>query len=121
MHARQTGRIINISSVGGKTGGKADISVYAATKAAVFSLTRSFAKYLAPHGTVNSIAPGPSVTDLTDGWNAPDVLEALRQSVPLGRLGVPQDYAGMAVFLASDYAGYITGATMDINGGIRMD
>ena len=121
MRARQTGRIINISSVGGKTGGQADISVYAATKAALFSLTKSFAKYLAPYGTANTIAPGPSVTDLTTAWNDAALLEQLRQSVPLQRLGTPDDYAGAAVFLASDAASYITGATLDINGGLRMD
>jgi NAD(P)-dependent dehydrogenase (short-subunit alcohol dehydrogenase family) len=121
MRERQTGRIINITSVGGKTGGQADISVYAATKAALISVTKSFAKYLAPYGTVNNIAPGPSHTDLTAGWQDPDTLEKLRQSVPLQRLGVPEDYVGMAVFLASDYASYITGATLDVNGGIRMD
>ncbi len=121
MRQRQTGRIINISSVGGKTGGTAQISVYAATKAALFSVTKSFARYLAPYGTVNSIAPGPSSTDLTADWNDPALLETLRQSVPLQRLGVPADFAGAAVFLASDYAAYITGATLDVNGGIRMD
>lgn len=121
MRQRQTGRIINISSVGGKTGGTAQISVYAATKAALFSVTKSFAKYLAPYGTVNTIAPGPSNTDLTADWNDPAILETMRQSVPLERLGMPQDYAGAAVFLASDHAGYITGATLDVNGGIRMD
>jgi NAD(P)-dependent dehydrogenase (short-subunit alcohol dehydrogenase family) len=121
MRQRQTGRIINITSVGGKTGGQADISVYAATKAALISVTKSFAKYLAPYGTVNNIAPGPSHTNLTAGWDDPDTLEKLRQAVPLQRLGVPEDYVGMAVFLASDYASYITGATLDVNGGIRMD
>ena len=121
MRERQAGRIINITSVGGKTGGQADISVYAATKAALISVTKSFAKYLAPYGTVNSIAPGPSHTDLTAGWNNPAFLENLEQSIPLRRLGVPEDYVGMAVFLASDYGSYITGATLDVNGGIRMD
>lgn len=121
MRARQTGRIINISSVGGKTGGTADISIYAATKAALFSVTKSFAKYLAPHGTVNAIAPGPAHTDLTAAWDEDELLEGLRQSVPLQRLAVPDDFRGVAVFLASDYANYITGATVDVNGGLRMD
>jgi NAD(P)-dependent dehydrogenase (short-subunit alcohol dehydrogenase family) len=121
MKARQTGRIINISSVGGKTGGAMDIPVYASTKAALFSITKSFAKYLAPHGTANTIAPGPSVTPLTDAWDAPAALESLRRAVPLQRLGQPEDYVGAALFLASDYAAYITGATLDVNGGFRMD
>lgn len=121
MKTRQTGRIINISSVGGKTGGAAEISVYAATKAALFAITKSFANYLAPHGTVNTIAPGPTVTRLTSNWQDPELMERLRQSVPLRRLGEPADYAAMAVFLASDKASFMTGSTVDINGGIRMD
>ena len=121
MKARQTGRIINISSVGGRTGGAMAVSVYASTKSALFSLTKSFANYLAPYGTVNTIAPGPSVTPLTDAWNAEEGLKKLAATVPLRRLGEPNDYKGVAVFLASDYAGYMTGATVDVNGGFRME
>lgn len=121
MKERQTGRIINISSVGGRTGGSLAVSVYAATKAALFSVTRSFATYLAPYGTVNSIAPGPSETPLTDAWNAAEALDTLKRSIPLQRLGQPDDIGGAAVFLASEYASYITGSIIDINGGFRMD
>ena len=121
MKSRQTGRIINISSVGGRTGGSLAVSVYAATKAGLMSITRSFATYLAPYGTVNTIAPGPSHTPLTQAWNSEDGLEQLRSAVPLQRLGRPDDYRGAAVFLASDQASYITGTTLDINGGLRMD
>ncbi|MBZ0297704.1 MAG: glucose 1-dehydrogenase, partial [Anaerolineae bacterium] len=121
MKSRQTGRIINISSVGGRTGGSLAVSVYAATKSALFSVTKSFATYLAPHGTANTIAPGPSHTALTDAWNADEALKDLTKTIPLQRLGEPQDYRGVAVFLASDYAGYMTGATVDVNGGFRMD
>jgi NAD(P)-dependent dehydrogenase (short-subunit alcohol dehydrogenase family) len=121
MKSRRTGRIINISSVGGRTGGTLAVSVYAATKAALFSVTKSFATFLAPHGTANTIAPGPAHTPLTDAWNADEALERLRQTIPLQRLGQPADIQGLAVFLASDYASYITGATVDVNGGFRMD
>ena len=121
MRARRCGRIINISSVGGRTGGKAGIPVYAATKAALFSLTKSFANYLAPHGTVNCIAPGPTESALTDAWDDPQLMAQLREEIPLKRLGVPADYGGVAVFLASAAAGFITGATIDVNGGMRMD
>ena len=121
MRARQCGRIINISSVGGKTGGKAGIPVYAATKAAVFSLTKSFASYLAPHGTVNCIAPGPTESALTDAWDDPQLMAQLREEIPMKRLGLPADYGGVAVFLASEAASFITGATIDVNGGMRMD
>ena len=121
MKSRQTGRIINISSVGGRTGGSLAVSVYAATKAALFSVTKSFANYLAPYGTANTIAPGPSHTPLTEAWNADEALENLKHSIPLQRLGEPEDYRGIAVFLASDQASYMTGATVDINGGFRME
>lgn len=121
MLERGAGRIINIGSVGGKTGGYVDIPVYCMTKAALASMTRSFAKYLAPHGTVNTIAPGTVETALTDGWNAPELLEEIRKTIPMSRLGLPEDVAATAVFLASDEAGFITGATVDVNGGMRMD
>ena len=121
MRARRCGRIINISSVGGRTGGKAGIPVYAATKAALFSLTKSFANYLAPHGTVNCIAPGPTESALTDAWDDPQLMAQLREEIPMKRLGLPADYGPAAVFLASDHAGFITGATIDVNGGMRMD
>ena len=121
MRARHCGRIINISSIGGRTGGKAGLPVYVATKAGVFALTKTFANYLAPHGTVNCIAPGPTVSALTDAWDDPQLMEQLRGEIPLGRLGVPADYGGTAVFLASPAADFITGATIDVNGGMRMD
>lgn len=121
MRARQCGRIINISSVGGKTGGKAHLPVYVATKAGVFALTKTFANYLAPHGTVNCIAPGPTVSALTDAWDDPQLMAQLREAIPLQRLGQPADFGGAAVFLASAAASFITGATLDVNGGMRMD
>ena len=121
MRARKCGRIINISSIGGRTGGKAHLPVYVATKAGVFALTKTFASYLAPHGTVNCIAPGPTESALTDAWDDPQLMEQLRGEIPLGRLGVPADYGGVAVFLASPAADFITGATIDVNGGMRMD
>lgn len=121
MKPRQTGRIINISSVGGRTGGTLAVSVYAATKAALFSVTKSFAKHLAPYGTVNTIAPGPAYTPLTDAWGIDETLQNLETTIPLQRLGTPQDIANATVFLASDAASYITGAILDVNGGFRMD
>lgn len=121
MKSRSTGRIINISSVGGRTGGSLALSVYAMTKAALFSMTKSFANYLAPGGTVNTVAPGPSHTPLTEAWDNPDGLKWLEGQIPLGRLGTPDDYAGVVTFLASDHAAYITGATLDVNGGFRME
>lgn len=121
MRERRTGRIITIASVAAKTGGTADVSIYAATKAAVVALTKAFAKFLAPYGTANAILPGPTDTDLFRGWASDEQAAALVDKIPLGRLGSPEDHAGAALFLATDAAAYITGATVDINGGLLMD
>ncbi len=121
MVSRRTGRIINISSVGGKTGGYLDIPVYCLTKAGLYSMTKSFAKYLAPYGTANTIAPGLADTALTSRWNMPEMVAKIRETIPMGRLAEPSDIAAAAVFLASEEAGFITGATIDVNGGMRMD
>ncbi|MBI2939012.1 MAG: 3-oxoacyl-ACP reductase FabG [Chloroflexi bacterium] len=118
---QRSGRIINIASVGGKTGGIMPVAPYSATKAGVISLTKSFASYLAPYGvTVNAIAPGPATTDMTRDWPA-DRVQAITQSIPLKRLARPEDIAAVAVFLASDKASYLTGEIVDVNGGLLMD
>jgi 3-oxoacyl-[acyl-carrier protein] reductase len=119
--AQRSGRIVNIASVGGKTGGVMPVSVYSATKAGIISLTKSFASYLAPFGvTVNAIAPGPATTDLTRDWPA-DRMTALAGAIPLKRLARPDDIAPVVAFLASEAAGYITGEIVDVNGGLLMD
>lgn len=119
--AQRSGRIINIASVGGKTGGFMPVAPYSATKAGVISLTKSFASYLSPYGvTVNAIAPGPAATDLTRDWPA-DRVAALVSAIPFKRLATAEDIAPVAAFLASDRAGYITGEIVDVNGGLLMD
>jgi 3-oxoacyl-[acyl-carrier protein] reductase len=118
---QRSGKIINIASVGGKTGGMGPVAPYAATKAGVISLTKSFATYLAPFGiSVNAIAPGPVTTDLTRDWPA-DRLAAVADAIPFKRLARPEDIAGVAAFLASDRANYMTGEIVDVNGGLLMD
>lgn len=118
---QRSGKIINIASISGKSGGFMPLTPYAATKAAVMSLTRSFAAYLAPYGVnVNAIAPGPAATDLTRDWPA-DRVAALVSNIPFKRFAQPDDIAAVAVFLASDSANYITGETVDVNGGLFMD
>jgi 3-oxoacyl-[acyl-carrier protein] reductase len=111
------GRIVNISSTAGQRG-EAFHAHYAATKGAVISLTKSLAVELAPHGiTVNCVAPGWTVTDMTTeslaGENAGKILEA----IPLGRAARPEEVAGAVVFLASDLATFITGEILNVNGG----
>ncbi len=114
------GRIINLGSVAGRIGGLAVGAHYSVSKAGLMCLTKVLAKMLAGEGiTANSISPGTTETALTAGWDAP-VKESLRQQIPLGRLGSPEDVAAAALFLASDGAAYMTGATLDVNGGLVM-
>lgn len=119
--AQHSGRIVNVASIAGKTGGILPVSVYSATKAGIISLTKSFASYLAPYGvTVNAVAPGPATTDLTRDWPV-DRLKAITETIPLKRLARPEDIAPVVAFLASDGARYLTGEIVDVNGGLLMD
>jgi 3-oxoacyl-[acyl-carrier protein] reductase len=122
MKAAGWGRIINVSSISARTGGGPGSAHYVASKGGADALTRSMAKELAPYNvTVNGIAPGVIYTPLHERTNTPEALEKLRQAIPLGRLGQPEDVAGCVAFLASDDAAYITGEIIAINGGLRMD
>ncbi len=86
------------------------------------TFTKGLAKELGPYGiTVNAIAPGVILTDIHKKFSTPENLEKLKTQTALGRLGQPEDIAGTVLFLASDSASYITGETVAINGGLRMD
>ena len=112
------GRIVNLSSIGARTGGVAASSVYAATKAGIIAITKSYARTLAPGVTVNAIAPG--VVD-TEMMRIPsEQVAAIVDQIPLGRLADPEEIASVVVFLASEEASYFTGATLDVNGGWFM-
>jgi 3-oxoacyl-[acyl-carrier protein] reductase len=113
------GRIINISSVAGRTGVAGGRSLYGATKAAIDSLTRNWALELAPRKIlVNAVAPGYVTTDMTaDHLSNPATLERAMVRHPLGRLGTPDDVADVVVFLCSDAAKFITGQTINVSGG----
>ena len=120
MRERGGGRIINLSSLAGQQGGTVAGAHYAASKAGIIVLTKIVAQELAPHGvTVNAIAPAAVRTPVMDDMPA-DRLEAVRQRIPVGRFGEAEEVAALAVFLASDEAAYITGATIDANGGLFM-
>jgi NAD(P)-dependent dehydrogenase (short-subunit alcohol dehydrogenase family) len=113
------GSIINISSAGGLQVDRGLIGYYNASKAALLHLTRQLAAELAPGVRVNAIAPGLVKTDFARAlWEANEA--ALAKRMPLARLGEPEDIAGAAVFLASDAASWITGATLAIDGGILL-
>ena len=119
MIKNKTGRIINITSVIGQIG-NAGQSNYAASKAGIMGLTKSMAKELGSRNiTVNAVAPGYITTDMTNELND-EVKEQLKSSIPLGRLGTPDDVANLVCFLASDEAGYITGQTFNVDGGMVM-
>lgn len=119
MLKARAGRIINISSVVGASG-NAGQSNYAAAKAGMIGFTKSLAREIANRGiTVNAIAPGFIDTDMTKGLSTEHHEQMLSQ-VPAGRLGEPKEIAAAAVFLASDAAGYITGETLHVNGGMYM-
>ena len=119
MIKNKAGRIINITSVIGQIG-NAGQSNYAASKAGIMGLTKSMAKELGSRNiTVNAVAPGYITTYMTNKLND-DVKEKIKSSIPLGRLGTPDDVANLVCFLASDDAGYITGQTFNVDGGMVM-
>ena len=119
MIKNQGGRIINITSVIGQIG-NAGQSNYAASKAGIIGLTKSMAKELGSRNiTVNAIAPGYITTDMTGELNA-NIKEQIQSSIPLGRLGTPDDVASLVCYLASEEAGYITGQTFNVDGGMVM-
>jgi len=118
MAERGWGRIVNISSTAGKSVSTLGGAHYTASKAGVLGLTRAAAKELAPLGiTVNAVCPGLIDTEMVRANVAPDRLEAYRTSFPIQRLGTPEEVAALVSYLTSDEAGYITGASTDINGG----
>ncbi len=119
MMKKRAGRIINISSVVGATGNPGQTN-YAAAKAGLVGFSKSLAREIGSRGiTVNTVAPGFIDTDMTRELPE-EQREALSSQIPLGRLGSPEEIAATVVFLASPAAGYITGETIHVNGGMFM-
>lgn len=119
MMKARNGRIINITSVVGSSGNPGQMN-YAAAKAGVAGMTRALAREIGSRNiTVNCVAPGFIDTDMTKVLGE-EQTTALKQQIPLGRLGQPEDIAAAVTFLASPQAGYITGTTLHVNGGMYM-
>jgi 3-oxoacyl-[acyl-carrier protein] reductase len=120
MEKQKRGKIVNIASLGGRTGRPGVGVNYAASKAGVIGLTQTLARELGPSGIyVNSICPGPILTEQTKQYSA-DVFASWNVGRAVKKDGLPQDVADAAVFLSSNKSDWITGATLDVNGGILM-
>jgi 2-hydroxycyclohexanecarboxyl-CoA dehydrogenase len=124
MVERNWGRIVNIGSDAGRVGSSLE-SVYSGAKGAVIAFTKTIAREVARNGvTANSVCPGPTETpmlaEITGGEQGAKVIEAMRRAVPMKRLGTPDDVAAAVAFLASEQAGFITGQTLSVSGGLTM-
>jgi 3-oxoacyl-[acyl-carrier protein] reductase len=120
MRDRGWGRIVNMASLAGQQGGLVAGAHYAASKAGIVVVTKIAARILAPHGvTVNAVAPAAIAGPVMDRIPEERV-RAIASSIPVGRIGTPAEVAALVSYLVSDEAGYVTGATFDINGGIFM-
>jgi 3-oxoacyl-[acyl-carrier protein] reductase len=118
--AGRRGRIIQIASVAGQMGGVLVGAHYAVSKAGLIAMSKSLAQHLAAAGvTVNCIAPATTATDLTAGWS-PELQARVQAQIPLGRFAAPEEIAAAVCFLSGDAAAFITGATLDVNGGLYL-
>lgn len=122
MRRQKSGTIINVTSQAARTGGSQGSGLYSATKAYISTYTRTLAKELVGDGIrVNAVAPGVIDTPIHDGHTSPELLAQLCAGIPMRRLGRADECAGAMLFLASDrLASYITGQTIEINGGLLM-
>jgi NAD(P)-dependent dehydrogenase (short-subunit alcohol dehydrogenase family) len=123
LKVQRAGRIVNFTSIAARRGSDRVGAHYAAAKGGVIGLTKTLALELGPHGiTVNAIAPGFINTERIEatawGHQAPGQHRALLDAIPLGRLGRPDDIPGVVALLCSDAGGYVSGATIDVNGGL---
>ena len=125
MAARKSGRIVNIASDAGRVGSSGEV-VYSGCKGATIAFAKALAREVARSNvTINTVCPGPTDTPAMDsfvgtGEQGQKIRDAMVRGVPLGRIGVPDDYPGLVAFLASDDAAFITGQTISVSGGLTM-
>jgi 3-oxoacyl-[acyl-carrier protein] reductase len=122
MAARRSGCIVNVSSIAGHNGGGPGAAAYAAAKGGLLTYTKGLARELAAYGVrVNGVAPGVIATPYHERYSPPEVFQRFISTVPMGRAGTSEEVADVIVFLASSAARYITGETVEVNGGMLMD
>jgi 2-hydroxycyclohexanecarboxyl-CoA dehydrogenase len=125
MTARKSGRIVNIASDAGRVGSSGEV-VYSGCKGATIAFAKALAREVARAGvTINTVCPGPTDTPAMDafvgtGEQGQKIRDSMVRGVPLGRIGVPDDYPGLVAFLASDDAAFMTGQTISVSGGLSM-
>lgn len=120
MASRKSGSIVNITSVAGRHGGASNLA-YSTAKGGLLTYTKGLAKELAPYGVrVNAVAPGVIATPFHDRYTPPEILQQYIGRIPWGRAGTAEEVAEVVVFLASPSACYMTGQTVDVNGGLWM-
>ncbi len=119
MLSNHSGKIVNIASMWGETGGSCEV-VYSASKAGVIGFTKALAKEVGPSGVnVNAVAPGVIMTDMMSGFDEGEI-DILKNETPLMKLGKTSDVSSLVVFLASDSANFITGQVIGVNGGFLI-
>ena len=121
MIERKNGVIVNVGSIAGHNGGGPGAGPYAAAKGGLMAYTKSLAKELAPHGIrVNCVSPGVIDTPFHEVFSTPEMMSNFVKMIPLGRVGASMECAKVIAFLASDAASYVTGETIEVNGGQLM-
>ena len=123
-HMRRSGRgnIVNVTSIAGRNGGGPGAALYASAKGFVSTFTHGLARELAPENIrVNAVSPGVITTPFHERYSTPQILEAMRATIPMQRLGTAEECAGTFLYLASDaMSGYVTGQIVEVNGGQLM-
>lgn len=121
MMERKRGAVVNVSSIAGRNGGALGSVHYSTAKGGLITMTKGFAKELAPYGVrVNAVSPGVIDTPYHEQFSTPEAMKNYVNAIPLGRVGSPAEVARVVTFLASEGASYLSGETIEINGGMLM-